>query len=125
MHISANTEGNGLYWGIGNEVVGPRRWCAEQLPSEPKCLTDRVGWNSGKKPLWNVNTRRGGWAQSWPPARVPQAAIYGFINKWLDVKSLEVFSFPQQLQEQIITIQVGFQLKFIDWQESFIAVPMS
>lgn len=54
-----------------------------------------------------------------------QTAIYRFINKWLDVKSLEVFPFPQQLQEQIITIQVGFQLKFIEWQESFIAVPIS
>lgn len=57
--------------------------------------------------------------------RIWQTAIYRFINKWLDVKSLEVLPFPQQLQEQIITIQVGFQLKFIEWQESFIAVPTS
>lgn len=125
MHISANTEGNGLCWGGGNEVVGPRRGHAEQLSTEPRCLTDGGGCNSGKKALGNVNSRRGGWAQSWPPARGRQPATRGFINKWLDVKSPEVFSFPQQLQEQIITIQVGFQLKFIDWQESFIAVPMS
>lgn len=69
MHISANTEGNGLYWGIGNEVVGPRRWCAEQLSSEPKCLTDGGGWNAGKKPLWNVNTKARGAEHKADPQR--------------------------------------------------------
>lgn len=122
MHISANTEGNGLYWGIGNEVVGPRRWCAEQLSSEPKCLTDGVGWNAGNEPLWNANSRQRGVRPELTPARRRHHAV---INKWLDVKPPEVLPFPQQLQEQIITIQVGFQLKFIDWQESFIAVPVS
>lgn len=54
--------------------------------------------------------------------RILQTAIYRFINKWLDVKSLEGSPFPQQLQEQIITIQVGLQWKFLDWQESLTAV---
>lgn len=125
MHISANTEGTGLCRGLCNEVAGPGE---EAQNSSEQARVFLWSWGLEvlvKNTLWNVHIRQLFWAQSWPAMRILQTAIYGFINKWLDVKSLESFPFPQQLQEQIITIQVGLRWKLLDWQESLTAVLMS
>lgn len=107
MHISANTEGTGLCLALVMKCLGHGMW-HRAATGKLGSFCDHGGWRYRyKNTLWNVNIRQLFWAQSWPPTHLLQTAIYGFINKWLDVKPQEDFPFPQQLQEQVITIQVG------------------
>lgn len=107
MHISANTEGT------ASAEASVMKWLGQGTRRRAATTSRVLLWPRGWRHCWkhtlrNVNTGQLSWAQSWPPMHTLQTAIYRFINKWLDVKSLEDFPFPQQSQEQIITIQVGF-----------------